>query len=298
MTPIRLFVNPKAGRGAALKALPHIRRALSAAGFEIDVVCSGKAGDIEAAIYAQSLRQPDEHTVVAGGDGTFHEAVNGLLRAGGSRLGLVPVGTGNDFAKSVGIAADPGKAAEALAERLVTGRTLGEFDAGTCNGRFFHNGAGIGLDARVARIAAGIRLPIGDLVYAWGILRCLIDGIATPSMTIRVDGDVIREGPATLTNLANGRWVGSRFLIAPDADPRDGMLDLVVADAVNRRRVMTLLPMLLQGRHVRAPEVSTSRAVALTVDCEAPVIAQLDGEVQLPSSRFDIRCLAKALHLL
>ncbi len=298
MTPVRLFVNPKAGRGAALKALPKLKSALSSAGVEVDPVLSQGAGDIEAAVHIHAHRRPDDLILVAGGDGTFHEAINGLLRAGGERIGLLPVGTGNDFAKSAGIPADAVTAAKALADRLSTGQSLGRFDAGQCNDRYFHNGAGIGIDAKVARIASTIRLPIGDLVYAWGILRCLVDGIATPSMRITVEDVVVWEGPATLANIANGRWVGSQFLIAPDANLADGELDLVIADAVTRCRVVSLLPLLLDGRHVDAPEVSVRRVRTLQVDCETPVIAHLDGEVQPATDHFDIRCLDGALHLL
>ncbi len=297
MTEIRLFVNPKAGRGGALKALPAIQSALNAAGIGVDTRFSDEAGNIEAQVN-EAVRSGDKHIVVAGGDGSFHEAVNGLLQAGGSQIGLLPVGTGNDFAKSAGIPPDSERAARELGQRIAAGKSLGSFDAGRCNERYFHNGAGIGIDAKVARIAASIRLPIGDLVYAWGILRCLVDGIATPSMTILADDETVWEGPATLANVANGRWVGSQFLIAPGAEANDGCFDLVVADAVTRRRVMTLLPLLLDGRHIDAPEVMTRRVRSLRVSCEAPIIAHLDGEVQAAADTFVIDCLPSALHLL
>ena len=297
MPEILLFVNPKAGRGRALRSLPCLQDALRDEGVDTDTRLSERAGDIEHQVF-EAVHDGREHIVVAGGDGSFHEAVNGLLRAGGTRIGLLPVGTGNDFAKSSGISSDAATAARALARRLVSGDTLGSFDAGVCNGRYFHNGAGIGFDARVAGIAASVRLPIGQLVYAWGILRCLIEGIATPSMTIHADGEPVWQGPATLVNVSNGRWVGSRFLIAPDADPGDGLLDLVMADAVTRRRVVSLLPLLLDGRHVDAPEVMLRRIRSLRVECVAPIVGHLDGEVQPAVDTFDMRCLEGALELL
>ncbi len=297
MTEISLFVNPKAGRGAALRELARVERALLEAGLEVDTRMSKRAGDIEAKVHEAALNGC-EHIVIAGGDGSFHEAVNGLLRAGGQRIGLLPVGTGNDFAKSAGIPVDAVAAAQALCERIAAGTTLGDFDAGVCNGRYFHNGAGVGFDARVAGIAASVRLPIGQLVYAWGILRCLAQGIATPSITIHADGEPFWQGPTTLANISNGRWVGSRFLIAPDADASDGELDLVVAKAVTRRRVVAFLPLLMKGRHIGEPEVSLRRATSLRVECESPIAAHLDGEVQPAADAFDIRCVAGALTLL
>ena len=297
MTDIRLFVNPKAGRGSALKALPRIEAGLNASGIGVDAHFSNEAGDIEAQV-SEAVRNGDDHIVIAGGDGSFHEAVNGLLQAGGTRIGLLPVGTGNDFAKSAGIPPDSERAARELGHRIAAGESLGSFDAGRCNERYFHNGGGIGIDAKVARIAASIRLPIGDLVYAWGIVRCLVDGIATPSMTILADDETAWEGPATLANVANGRWVGSQFLIAPAAQANDGYFDLVIADAVTRRRVLSLLPLLLDGRHIDEPEVVTRRARSLRVVCESPIIAHLDGEVQPAADTFVIDCLPSALHLL
>lgn len=297
MTDITLFVNPRAGRGGAPKSLPRIHQALLGAGLEVDTRVSERPGDIEAQVY-DAVREGRDHIVVAGGDGSFHEGVNGLLRAGGRRIGLLPVGTGNDFAKSSGIPADPVDAAAELGTRLVGGSLLGRFDAGVCNGRYFHNGAGIGFDARVAGIAASVRLPIGDLVYAWGIVRCLVEGTATPPMTIVADGAQVWRGPATLVNVANGRWVGSQFRIAPDADPGDGLLDLVMAAPVTRRRILSLVPLLMRGRHVDAPEVTMCRARSLRVQCASPVVAHLDGEVQPAADAFEIRCLEAALELL
>ena len=295
---VPLFVNPIAGRGRAAARLPGIVSALAASGVDADVRESSSRGDVEAAVLA-AAESGEERVIVAGGDGSMHEATNGLMRAGrGTALGLVPVGTGNDFARAAGIPADLSAAAAQLGRRIANGTPLGAVDVGQCNGRFFSNGVGIGIDAKVASIAAGIRLPIGNLVYIIGVMRCLYDGIATPSMAVSVDGETAWSGPTTLTNVSNGAWVGGQFHIAPDADISDGELNVVIAAAVSRRRVVTLLPALMKGRHLDAPEIKQVMGKRIVVTCERPIVAHLDGELQAPTRQFDIRVNESALTLL
>ncbi len=255
-------------------------------------------GDMEKQI-RKAATDGEARVIVAGGDGSMHEAANGLMTAGrGTALGLIPVGTGNDFARAAGIAADSERAATELGQRIASGKPLRTIDIGECNGRFFSNGVGIGIDAKVASIAAGIRLPIGDLVYIIGVMRCLWDGIATPAMTVDVDGETIWSGPTTLTNVSNGAWVGGQFHIAPDADPGDGQLNVVVAAAVSRARVVTLLPALMKGQHLSAAEITHVVGSRIVVHCEEPVVAHLDGELQSPNQTFNISLRESALILL
>ena len=291
-----LFVNPHAGRGRGGRHTTDIVARLRAQGCEPIVHTSSRPGETEASIAALA---PGAHeaVIVAGGDGSVHEAVNGLLRAGSAAsLGVIPVGTGNDFAKAVGVPLDWRSAAADLAARLASGAPARPIDAGRCNDRYFANGAGVGFDAVVTRLAAAYTAPIGDLVYLLAILRALRDGVATPAMRI-VAEDEIWNGPVTLANVANGPFVGGRFHIAPQADPADGLLDLVIAGPVSRGRVIALLPALLRGRHRAAPEVHDYRVAGLRIESEEPVASHLDGEVQPLAAVFDIEILPSALRL-
>ena len=259
---------------------------------------SSSRGDLESRILA-AAESGEQRIIVAGGDGSMHEAANGLMRAGAdTALGLIPVGTGNDFARAAGIPADSIRAATELGQRIVSGVPLDVIDIGQCNERFFSNGVGIGIDAKVARIAAGIRLPIGDMVYIIGVMRCLWDGIATPSMTVSVDGNKLWSGRTTLTNVSNGAWVGGQFHIAPDASISDGQLNVVIAAAVTRLRVVRLLPALMKGTHLGAAELTHVTGERIVVTCEQPIVAHLDGELQAPATTFDIRLRQAALTLL
>ena len=298
MTELPLILNPTAGRGGALKRLPVVAEVLAEHGIEVKTVFSRRRGDIEVRV-REAIDSGCRRLLVAGGDGTVHETVNGILSGSeGCEFGLLPVGTGNDFAKAMGIPLDHEAAARQLGARLSQGTAARRVDAGRCNDRYFANGAGIGIDARVAMFASGIRLPIGNLVYVIGVIRCLIEGIATPSMTVSRDGETLWSGPATLVNVANGDWLGGQFNIAPEADPGDGEFDLVVADAVTRRRIVQLVPKLMRGEHIGAPEVHSHRVTAIEVHGSEPLIAHLDGELLPRSREFRIECLPGALALL
>jgi len=292
---IPLYLNPAAGRGRAAARCRDIEAIFAAAGVDLDPVLSDGVGDLEERVRRQATGQP---IVVAGGDGSVHEAVNGLLRAGSTApFGLIPVGTGNDFAKAFGISLDWRAACRDLAARIGDGRPPQRVDAGRMNGRYFANGAGIGFDAKINNIARDIRWPLGDLVYLFAVLKGLASGVITPNVEMRFDGTT-RRGPVTLANISNGPWVGGLFHIAPDADTGDGLFDLVIAAPVTRRRVLGLLPKVIRGRHLGEPEVSHRRIRDFELVADAPIPSHLDGEVQPLATEFRIELLPGALRVL
>jgi diacylglycerol kinase (ATP) len=292
-----LFVNPVAGRGRTRRRLAGIVRILDTAGIAADIRTSHAAGDLEAQV-RDAVNAGAGRILVAGGDGSIHEAVNGILSANRkAALGVIPTGTGNDFAKACGIPLDWRRATRELGARLQAGNALRRVDVGRMNGRWFANGAGIGFDAKVTRTAQSCRLPLGGIVYLLTVLRCLVDGITTPRMSIRADG-VTWDDAVTLASIANGPWVGGMFHIAPMAANDDGAFDLVIAAPVTRRRVLVLLPMLLGGRHLGEAEISHFRVRRLTISADADTPSQLDGEVQPLGREFEIELLPGALDLL
>ena len=128
--PVSLLLNPIAGRGRAMRRLPSIERFLDEAGIPYEVCLSTAIGDIEAEAYARTKRG-QRRIVVAGGDGSIHEAVNGILGAGGGAcLGIIPTGTGNDFAKASGITLDWRQALAALCHRLADREPARPIDIG------------------------------------------------------------------------------------------------------------------------------------------------------------------------
>lgn len=294
---VHLFLNPTAGRGRAGKREARIVDILSRGGVPVTVHRSEAVGDLEAKVHA-AVGEGVKRLIVAGGDGSVHEAANGMMRAQNSAaLGVIPTGTGNDFAKAAGITLEWEHATSLLADRIAAGETTRTVDVGRMNDRYFINGAGVGFDAKVTRIARSYRIPIGDFVYLLAIFRGMAGGIATPKM--RITGDrVIWDGPVTLANVANGAWIGGMFHIAPVADNDDGQFDLLLAAPVSRLRICTLLPKLIAGTHMGEREIVHEPVKNLLIECDEPVASHLDGEVQPLQQRFEIEMLDGALALL
>lgn len=294
---ISLLLNPVAGRGRAGRRLRRICELIEATGIAIDVHKSRGVGDLEA-LAGELVRNETTRLIVAGGDGSIHEAVNGIMAAGGgATLGVIPTGTGNDFAKAAQVPLDWEAATRLLARRITDDAPPRPIDVGRMNRRYFANGAGIGLDAKVTRIARSYQWPVGDLVYLVAIFRAMVDGIATPEITIRSD-ELQWQGPLTLASVSNGPWIGGMFYIAPMANNDDGMLELLIAGPVSRVRIMQLLPKLIRGQHMDEPEISHASVRRVSITASEPVPSHLDGEVQPLQTSFELEILPGAMQLL
>lgn len=294
---IHLFLNPTAGRGRAGARQARILALLQEAGLDVELHASRAVGDMESQVLS-SVDAGATRIVVAGGDGSVHEAVNGILRSKTSAgLGVIPTGTGNDFAKACSISLNWEHATRLLADRLAANQSARPVDAGKMNNRFFANGAGIGFDAKVTRTAQSIHLPIGDLIYLLAILKAMIDGIATPRVRITADG-YSWDGPLTLANISNGPWAGGMFYIAPMADNSDGQLELIIAKPITRLGILNLLPKLVKGTHLQEAVIVHRTVTKLTIQADAPIPSHLDGEVQELQTDFELTILPGALDLL
>lgn len=295
--PIPVLLNPAAGRGRAGQHAQKIIDIFQSHDLSCELISSTGVGDVEQRVFDFAKSEATK-VIVAGGDGSIHEAANGILHADGNiALGVIPLGTGNDFAKASNTPLDWQLATDELAKRLSAGDPARPVDAGRMNDRFFANGAGIGFDAKINRIASKYQWPIGDLVYLFAVFEGLWDGVITPRVEMTYN-DVHYNGPITLANVSNGPWVGGMFHIAPMARIDDGQLDLIVAAPVTRRRILALLPQLIKGKHIGAPDISDQRIQNFKLVADAPVPSHLDGESQPLQSVFDIEILPRALSLL
>lgn len=278
MDPARYLVllNPAAGRGAAARAARAIRSVLEAEGAHYQIVeTEGPGHAVERA--RRAAGEGWTAVVAAGGDGTVHEVANGLLAAADGAptvpMGIVPVGSGNDFARLAGIPTDP-----AAATRHLLGAAPRRVDAGRVDGRFFTNGVGIGLDARVGIEAAKVRRLRGIAIYLWALARVL-PGFRPPRMRVELDGETVADGPLTLVTAANGGRHGGGFWICPDARIDDGVLDVAVAEAMGPAGILAFLPRVMRGTHVGRPEVRILRGRRLRVTSPDPLPVHADGEV-------------------
>ena len=295
--PVHLFLNPTAGRGKAAARGDRIIQILQESQVTVELIHSEGVRDLEDKVH-EYVSAGTTRVVVAGGDGSIHEATNGIMASGKAcALGVIPIGTGNDFAKACDIPLDWEQATRLLAERIAADQMPRCVDVGCFNDRFFANSVGIGFDAKVTKIARSIRLPIGDLVYLIAAFQAMLDGVTTPHLEIRADGFEWQDR-MTLVSINNGAWVGGMFPIAPMADNADGRLELVMAKPIGRRNMLKLLPRLISGTHLESNEILHHSITRLSAQSAEPIPSHLDGEVQPLQSRFDIEILPDALRLL
>jgi YegS/Rv2252/BmrU family lipid kinase len=288
---IELVVNPRAGRGAGARLCPGVCADLKLRRIEFQVHYTASPGHASALV-RDALHRNIGCVAVLGGDGTVNEAVNGYLGAArdAQALAVIPAGTGNDFAKMLGLGGDW----RAACDRLAAGGRR-RVDAGRCNGRYFANGIGAGFDAQVALEANAIRWLRGNAVYGAALARTLLLRYATPHTRIDHDGGTY-EGRITMLAAANGETYGGAFRLAPGADIADGMLDLMVADRLSRAGILGFIPHAIRGTHVGRRGITFLRARRVRVEAEQPLVVHADGEIlERAATRLDIEVLPGAL---
>jgi YegS/Rv2252/BmrU family lipid kinase len=295
MDELFLVVNPRAGRGAGARLAPHIVAELEGRGIRTQVVFSRAARDGIDLVH-DALRKGVPRVAVAGGDGTIFEGVNGWMRAGAPRdaaLGIVPIGTGNDFVKMLGLGGDW----RAACRSLSAGRAR-RVDLGRCGEWWFANGVGAGFDAQVALAANRIRWLRGTPVYAAALFDTLLRDYRTPRVRIAYDAGEI-EDTVTLVAAANGRCYGGAFKVAPTASIEDGLLDLVVARGLSRGEVLRFCPSVLRGTHLGRDGVRHHRTRTVRLEAEESMVVHADGEIiDQHARRLDIEIHPGALNVL
>ncbi|MGI9264265.1 MAG: diacylglycerol/lipid kinase family protein [Gammaproteobacteria bacterium] len=292
----RLIINPFAGRNKGKRHARRLRRRLAASGLAFRASFSRARGDIERQVI-EACQQGCGLIVVAGGDGTVHEAVNGVLKAASdTAIALIPMGTGNDFAKALDLPRNWRDACDRVVERIQRGQPR-VIDAGRCDDFFFANGVGLGLDAVVTATSERLKWVPGPIAYVLALCSLLVNRIPSTQARIEHD-DGVYEGPVSLAVTCNGQYVGGVFHLAPRAKNDDGRFNLVIAEAVNRGQVIRHAPKVLSGTHEDLSIVTTltTRRVAITVDPPMPVEA--DGEMRYTSaSQLTIELLPAALRI-
>lgn len=286
---LRVLVNPKAGSGSALRRLPDIQQALERAGLVHDVVRTERPGQAGELVRA-AARDGVECVAVVGGDGTVNEACQAYLGpegepVAGPDLALIPAGTGGDFRKTFGLGSGLDEAARRIRDSKPRPIDLGILEATSTSGervvRAFLNITSFGLGGLTDRIVnQGPKWMGGRAAFFLGALRALAVYANAP-VVVRVDGRVRVEGPIVNVAIANGRFFGGGMQIAPDADPSDGLFDVVALGDLSRGESMALTHRIYRGSHIGAKKVSTcrgSRIEAEPLRKRDEVLIDMDGE--------------------
>ncbi|HTD69323.1 MAG TPA: diacylglycerol kinase family protein [Gemmatimonadales bacterium] len=279
------MLNPAAGRGAAARALDPIAREFHHQGWSVEVERTERPGH-GAELAARAVQAGAQRIVAVGGDGTVHDVANGLLRHGlGGRggdvaLGVVPIGSGNDFAKLVGMYRhSPVRAVR----RLVTAQTA-RFDAGLVCDEYFVNSVGFGFGPEVVRVRNAMPGLSGFASYFVPVLRAFAR-FRPPRLEVRARG-FAETGNMMMVEVCNGTTAGGSYRFAPDAQPGDGRLDVCLVRRVSLLRFLMAVPRVMRGTHATMREVALfqTREVAIR-SLDGPLLLHMDGELREPDAR-------------
>jgi len=303
----RIIVNPTAGRGGGELAVPGIEKLLRDRDLDYELVRTERPW--HAAELAQEAPEMGVDVVVAvGGDGTANEVLNGLMQVPQERrtcaMSVLCAGGGNDFAFGVGVPADLEEGIRVLAEgyrrTIDVGHVVG---SDYPHGRYFGNGIGIGFDAVVGFVAAKLKRLHGFAGYIVATLKTVFIYYPAPMVTIEYEDagtgeHQTRRLPALMVSVMNGRRMGGGFMMAPDGEPSDGLLDLCVARQVSRLGVFGLVPHFMRGTQATQEAITTGRTSRLIVSAaEGTLPAHADGETLCTAGqKLEISLIPQQIH--
>lgn len=284
------IVNPQARHGETGKLLPALEQLLSAID-HVTVVTENAGHAVRLAAEAEGF----DTVAAVGGDGTAHEVLNGLMRRPSETrpvLALVPTGSGDDYARTLGISRDM----SAAVLQIGTGEVR-RIDVGVCNGVYFCNSISMGFDAKVTARAVEMKLTTGRSglrLYLSAMLDTLVHDFAGHRVRLTFNEGPAEDRDMTLLAVTNGPTYGGGFHIVPMARPDDGVLDACLIDALPLTGALWRFPFVVVGRHGWMRQVHFSRHRRIILESEVPVPGQIDGEVML-ADRYDISLLPGAI---
>jgi diacylglycerol kinase (ATP) len=287
---ILFIVNPASARGATRRFWVDARRELVADGINFDEHLTART-DEATEVASKALKAGVTRIVAVGGDGTLSEVVNGYFDGCGqainrdAAIGLLPSGTGSDFRRSLGVSGS-GDSIRTLIKSKTTLLDVARAEFQDPNGarasRFFINVASFGFGGDVSAMVNRWRNTLPR--WIGGSARFALAAIAAlaryenVAVSLRVDGREINI-MSNLIVAANGRFAGGGMLLAPHAELNDGLLDVIVTDNVSRLDVIKELPRIQRGAHLKNPKVKEMRARDVSIDADAQMGIDLDGEV-------------------
>jgi YegS/Rv2252/BmrU family lipid kinase len=274
------LVNPASAGGSTGKRWPELAHRAAALGLAGDALISEEPGQLTA-LAQEAIAGGAERLVVVGGDGSVNEVVNGVAGEEGVEIAVLARGTGWDFVRTYGIPRDLEQAVDvALTGEirtidlgLVTFRTW----AGAETRSYFANVASAGISGAIAQRANETSKALGGKIsYYWSTLAVFVRW-QTGEMRITVDEES-RAGKIIDVLVANGRYVAGGMMMLPEAEPDDGLFDVLVIGDVTKRDLLVTLPKSYRGKHLPHPRLEVLRGRVVTVDADEPLPIELDGE--------------------
>jgi YegS/Rv2252/BmrU family lipid kinase len=242
-----------------------------------------------------AARADTDLIIAVGGDGTLHDVAQGLMqrpRAERPALTVVPIGSGNDYAKTLGIPSDPRRALEAIS----TGRRVA-IDVGRCNDSYYLETLSFGVDAAIALNTEEVRLTTktrGFLLYARTAVSTIIHELKPHRFHITTSAGETIDKNLLICAVQIGPTYGGGFIVAPKAVTDDGLLDISMGSEMSTVNALYHLALLSRGKHEKSPKFDALVVPSLTIDLECEIPTQFDGE-RVCGTHFEIECIRRAL---
>ncbi len=289
-----LIANLTAGRGRAKQLIAPVRRELDRIGIRYELYCTPQACEATA-MAQQGVTAGFSRIIALGGDGTINEVINGLVESD-VILGVIPAGMGNDFIRMNGIPRDPIQAISLLCSNKTMTIDLGVFNWAD-RSRYFVNGIGIGIDAQVAQNVRRMKWLRGIPAYLYASLKAVMTFRAFSAQLSGTDWQEKRRYISL--NIANGKYCGGGFNLAPSAEISDGLIDLCAIGDYSIPERMIYLPRARKGEHINLTQVHYWQDKQITIDSPTPLIAHIDGEpLHLPPGKCTAHIVPQAIKIL
>ena len=276
---IRLIVNPNADLGHSAQRAAEIHPIISE--YEAIEWVTSDYPTHTTQLAMEAASQGYELVIAAGGDGTVHEVVNGLMKfppESRPRMAVVPLGSGNDFSHAIGV--DPNPAAALRQAMNGTPRRVDVVRFWEPDGKqgFFVNTLGIGFDTVVTIRSRRIKLLRGFMIYLAAVIQTILLDNEAPLIDMKVDEDRRKDGLLMLV-FCNGSREGGGFRVCPEARPDDGILHYVAIRQISRLRMFRLLPEFMNGTQMKFDEVSSGTFKRIELESDRPLYIHADGEI-------------------
>jgi diacylglycerol kinase (ATP) len=284
-----LIMNPVAGRGRSSKALETALTFFKQKGIAVEVLKTQYPGD--ATELVKTL--PQNATILSlGGDGTLHEIMTACVYTERT-IGILPAGSGDDFAYALGIKRDNMQQALEVIQRGYTKKV----DTATVNGTPFINAFGVGFDADVAYgIYNAPKFLKERNAYLYSVVATL-GKLKNIPVEITLDGQKVFSGPSLLVSTQNGPRTGGSFYFAPQARVDDGVLDVVIAGQFGRLGTLGILPKVMKGSHTNYPNILILKGKDLLLRWQSPRPGHMEGELLEATDQFHIQVKPKSLNV-
>ena len=268
MRKFLFIINPVAGKGATKKMIPVIKEVFQE--YDMDIKISKRVGD--ATLIASENKERYTDIISVGGDGTLTEIIDGLIGYTGN-LGILPAGTGNDFARTIQLPDDTGECLKVILE----GETR-KVDIPKVNDHRFINVASFGIDGGIIQDTDKIKQKIsGTPAYILGSLKGIL-GFNPYPVKIKIDEKTM-EREVVLIAVGNGKYFGGGMFVTPHAEIDDGQLDIVIANKTNKINLIRLFANLFKGTHMGDPIVEHYKCKTFSIESEKEILVNTDGNL-------------------